>query len=386
MPNAGWYDSNLGRAYPLVTETSPRTLPNRALADFGCLLGPTVSYDATEHRVYLYGVRRSDGHYLFEFRSTAPALSGYSLTFCRHPDDLRFAVSNAVAKTAVTNALDWLTLTGDEWAELDGDEWAELLGEATESVDSEDSEDSQDSEDDSCEQAPLWSGYLVTGDLTSLAELLPNNGDVLLLDTSHQVEPTLLRSLLGGFLSSVSVANAERTRVATPEGCRAPCYPFTLASHYVQARCLQGALRFREGYNLAITQNDNDNSLLFSARKGSGLGEPCDEVPLFAEESPPQGSTLLTGGPTCDETVRTINGIGKRLFELTGRAGVVVSQSIYPHQLIVRIDAHDLVIRDDSENSESSQESEQAEQADCPPSADDTDPCACGADDSETSE
>ena len=336
--NAGWYDENMGRSFPLLADTVDVRLPdgtfpvepsgadnlrylsNRVLVDFGSIIGPDAGYDDATDVVYLYRVARDEGLFTFEFRSTAAGLDGLSLIFCRDIDEERFAV---------------------------------------ERVDATD-------EDEECPAASIWSGYLVTGDLAPLRALLPEDVHDISGDETFAVEPTLSRNLGLSSLDAIHLANGERTLASTPPGCREPCYDYERKDVYIQATCLQGPLRFQEGYNNAIVQNSNEGSLTFAARSGAGEGEPCGEVSLFEGEEPPQGSSLLTGGHTCDETIRSINGVNKRLFAIIGGNKVAVEPATTDlHQFRVIILGTD------------------EPPTDCDPPVDSEEPCECGPAESE---
>lgn len=394
MPNAGWYDDNMGRAYPLLTGATgikqpgggetpnpglAKYLPNDVLVDFGSIMGPDAAYDDAADLVYLYAISRQGDEFTFEFRSTAARLATWHLQFCRSLTDPRFAVEHVDAAVIQIDDPDWVGLTEEQWLALTAEESAALA--LTEPVEGE-------SEEWGCGSLPIWSGFLVTGDLTRLAATLPSDGQVLVGGTLQTVEPSLIRNLAGSAVNAVHLANKERTRVTAPVGCRPPCYDFTTEAVYVQATCLRNDLRFLAGYNAAITQNATDNSLQFAARQGSGKGTPCEEVPLFPGEAPPTGSSLLTGGPSCEETIRSINGVAARLFLLAGGAGTALTPSTTPHQLTIRVSGAVLVVDDSeaSEESEDSEESEELEHEDCDPPADGDDPCDCGALTSEESE
>ncbi len=307
MARDGFYDENRGRGYPLlaglVGDAAPgpnpgtlNYLPLPVLIDFGCIMGLDSQFVEDEDSVYLYRVSRSGSIFRLEFRSTAAGLVGASLIFRRTLDADKFAV---------------------EYVDDEND----------------DSDDS-DNSDSPCVDEPLWSGFLVTGDLTELAELLAD-GQQLLGGSTYLVEPALVRSLVDGYLRSISVANAERTRAESPEGCRPPCWPFALAEHYVYRRCLQGPIRFQDGYNSVIRVDAGRNTIEFAAGEGAGAGVPCEEVPLYPQEAAPQGSELLTGGPRCNEVVRSVNGLGGPRLNI--EAGNGVSLLVLPTQHRIKI-------------------------------------------------
>lgn len=373
MPNAGWYDDNMGRAYPLVATLRP-DLPDDVLVDFGCLIGPQVGF-TVDDTVYLHRIFRTGDSFYFEFRSTAAGLNSLRLQFCRQLTDPRFA-TDYYEVVPPPEGLVWETLSEGQWAGLDEAGWSVLLGDQDGSL-----SQSEESESADCSRPEIWSGFLVTGDLSRLADVLAD-GESISGGEDAMVEPTLVRNLGSSTVNAIYIANKERTRTTAPRGCRPPCHDFELETVYVQSTCLQGDVRFKPGYNSAVTQNNTENSLQFAARKGSGEGEPCEEVRLFEEETPPDGSSLLTGGPSCEDTVRSINGIANRVFALVGGNGVSVGQSTNPHQLTIRVNGAAIQTGD----SEVSEESETIEQEDCDPPVDSVDPCDCGEAASEESE
>lgn len=373
MPNAGWYDDNMGRAYPLVTTLRP-DLPDDVLVDFGCLIGPQVGF-GIDDKVYLQQVSRNGGSVYFEFRSTATGLAGLRLVFCRQLTDERFAVDYDEI-IPPPPGLVWETLDEGQWEGLDEQGWSILLAEIGEAP-----VQSEESESQECSRPEIWSGFLVTGDLSRLAAVLAD-GETITGGSSVAIEPTLIRNLGSSTVNAIYIANKERTRTTAPRGCRPPCYDFELQDVYVQSTCLQDVIRFKPGFNSAVTQNATENSLQFAARKGGGDGEPCHEVALFPEETSPNGSSLLTGGPSCGDTVRSINGIAHRVFALVGGNGVSVTQSDNPHQLTIRINGAAIRVGD----SEVSEESETPELETCDPPVDSVDPCDCGEAASEESE
>ena len=308
MARNGFYDENRGRGYPLlagvVGQDAPsvnpgeaRYLPLETLIDFGCVMGLDSEFVEDEHSAFLYRVSRTGDIFTFEFRTTAPGIAGSSLTFQRHLAAASYSV---------------------------------------EYVDDENSENSADS-DSPCPGDPGWTGFLVTGDLAPLAEVL-TSGNSLLGGEDYRVEPGLIRSLVSSYVRSVSVANGDRTRAESAAGCKPLCWPIAVADYYVQRRCLQGNLRFQEGHNSVIRADAAKNAIEFSASVGAGAGEVCDEVPVVVGEEPPIGSDLLTGGLKCNETVRSINGVGGPRVTLT--AGKGVSMTVVPSQSLLQVNVN----------------------------------------------
>lgn len=301
MASPGWFNDNANRAYPLVTGTvrrpgagQVRNLPNGVLVDAGFVLGTGAAYDEAEHEVRLYRVRREGGYVYFDFESTAPAMFGSYLTFRRDA-----AETDYVTDDTDSDAEYGLSLTNP---------------------------------DEECLE-PLWSGFLTTGDVSALG--LADGESLIGGDGQGLVEPALVQNLSGTYVSSVNLGNDDRTRAEGPEACDAITWPSHPEPFYVNAACLRGVVQFKPGYNSVIEQADNDNRITFRAEVGAGAGEPCNEVPLFPGESPPVGGTLLSGGPACGEVLRSINGIGGRLFDFLAGLGFQISSDPEGHAVVV---------------------------------------------------
>ena len=114
----------------------------------------------------------------------------------------------------------------------------------------------------------------------------------------------------------------------------------------VNARCLRGNLQVKDGYNILLTQNTADNSLTIGAAVGAGAGQLCSgDIPLYAGETPPTGSTVLSGGPTCAQVIQTINGItGPSISILPGQGVSVDQSSKNKNTLVVNLDLHGLAV------------------------------------------
>lgn len=294
MAKAGLYNENAFRAYPFITPAylpdglpaSGLDLPSSAILDMGLIMGPQAGYTAA-YRVYLYTISRAGSTFTFEFRTDAPGASTYGLVFTRDLTEPEYATEFSEAGT-----------TSGSSSSAAGD----------------------------CTTLPLWEGFLVTGDLTELGELIAD-GETKTYTGQWEIEPALIQNLAAAFVTSINLANITRTHV-TPTGECSLSSSSSADVIYVQATCLQGDVKLVEGFSAVITQDDIANSLTIGASVGAGEGLPCEEVPLYAGEVPPPGSSLLTGGPSCDEIVRTINGVGGRVLRLYAGNGV----SIEPHE------------------------------------------------------
>lgn len=321
----GFYNDNINRDYPFIHLTTG-TLPDSAVADFGCIMGAGSGFIEGEHTVKLYRIRRLDTVVEYEFTCDAPGLTDYVLRFTADTSDELYTTIHAVAVLAAdTSAID---------CALDCAVSCALPDETT------------------CSGDHVWSGFLVIGKITELIAVLTHTTSVCgetTLDLYSKtfnigVEPSVIVNISGSYVRSLSVANAERTRATAPEFCREYCWPFPLKDHYVNCECVTGPIRFVEGYNTCIVQNDLENSITINACLGGGKGEPCTEVPIFADEEPPTGRTTLNGALKCSEIIKTINGVGQRFFELLGGSGVTVTSVPEANKIIVDVNLHTLAV------------------------------------------
>ena len=110
------------------------------------------------------------------------------------------------------------------------------------------------------------------------------------------------------YVRAVNVGNFARATIPHNDTCGSDS--LSLEPYTVQATCIDGDIMWKEGYNCAIRQDTVENAIIIGAGLGSGVGEPCEEVPLNPEESSAiYAGELLTGGPGCDEIVKSINGV-----------------------------------------------------------------------------
>jgi hypothetical protein len=306
MPALEFYNDNANRLYPFVDEGPPAMtysgggellLPDSAVVDFTVITGLDIAFSVQLHRVYLYEIMRLGDEFHFTFRFTAPLLGDRELIFCRHLNDPEFSQDRQeVANTSASLALPCGGLIVEAW--------------------------------------------LTTGAMDDLAALLASGEYLRRADGNVWVEPTRLQSLENAFVRTINLANDARTIV--PHACSESSEDVT-DGIIVGTRCMDGPIKFKEGYNSTIRQLDGDNVLEFAAGVGAGLGEPCGEVPLFPGETPPPGSTLLTGGPTCNEIIKTINGIpGPAYRFLAGRGVSILTDDAVPNRIIIDYNLHGL--------------------------------------------
>jgi hypothetical protein len=336
MGKIGWYNDNANRSYPFVKGTVdaqppavPKTiadLPDGIIVDAGFLMGLKSAFDHELHEAYLHEIRREGSMFFLEFRSDAPGLFERPLIFTREVGDPDYQL--------------------------------EFVDNLNEPVTSEsESGFSASGSGEPCGPEPLWSGFVVTGKLSALEELLPADDAVVRLATTDGlIEPALIQSLVQSYVDSLSVANNDRTRVTAAENCDEVTWPHPTDIVFVRDECVRGDVRLKAGFNAVIQQNPFDNLITIGAITGAGEGEVCEQVPLFDGESPPDDSVLLEGGPLCNEAVRSINGVGGRLLDIMAGLGAVVTPDPENNKVIVNMDMTGLAlcfVSDVSEVSES---------------------------------
>ena len=323
MAKPDFYNDNAFRAYPLVSSTpgvdmcynvaggAVLQLPPSAIVDFGCVVGIEAEFDETQDYIYLYQVIKNASLSLqFKFRSLCPGLENLELVFSRHPNDGGYVTSYATASV----------ITGLELTDAQ-----ELCGDA-----------------------PLWEGYLVTGSFAALLELLTFTGASLNhtsvnLDTTPpypRVEPGRIQNLRSSMVTGIHVGNMARTAITAPAGCTGIANAFSNRIH-INSSCIAGDVKFAAGYNCSIRQDTQNNALTFSAGVGAGLGEPCEEIKIVEEEESPDGGTLLTGGPTCAEVMKSLNGLSAEGLSLVAGTGVKLLQ-VGDSEITIDFDLHDL--------------------------------------------
>lgn len=306
MARPGWLNDNEYRSYPFIPQDtvgvslSDVELPAELLVEAVFIMGLEAEFDEETDYVYLYQVRRTALTIEIEFRTTADGASNYALTFSRD-------------------------ITASEWETSDAE--AGVIEAAGSSMDSY-----------ACGETPRWEGTITTGKLDAILLALPDPGDELTFMVGEwMIEPARIQNLRKAFLQSVGLANIDRTRWKADLDCDE-----TVSAEdrpiYVHTSCMDGDLKFKEGYNCSIRQEDGTNTIIIGAIIGAGAGLACEEVPLYEGEIPPEGSELLSGGPKCTEILKTLNGVGGRIVRIFGGPGIqVTADPLSPHTVFVNV-------------------------------------------------
>lgn len=312
MSTPSFFNQNENRAYPFTdSDTNPL---DSVVVDVGFVAGPRSRYESGVHAVRLVSLRRQGAFFYLDFTSDAPELFGVPLTFSRHISSGDFAVEFIDSGTAGISA----------------------------SSDSGFS-DSESLAHRACDE-PLWWGFLVTGRMSTLEELLPSDGA---LSFSATVEPALIQNLAEAYVTQLATANIDRTRVTASEECEGEAEESN-STVYTNATCVIGDVVLVAGYNSTITQSDQDNSITLGAVVGAGAGEPCEQVERYPGEQPPDGSSLLEGGPRCNQVLRSVNGIAGPLLSLIAGRGVTITSVPEENTVIVNVNMTGLALCFDS--------------------------------------
>lgn len=328
MPRPNFFNDNINRTFPFQRGTAgvdtppsgPVTmlqLPDDFIADCGFIMGPESGFVEGTHSIFLYKISRLSASRIdFEFRSDAPNLNDTPLIFSRDVSDPLY--TREFVESDLPNPFP-----------------------NSQSLSLSLSESIPNSE---CGE-PYWSGYLVTGRLEQIVTRLGIGETITRADnTETLVEPALIQNLDQNQLVSLNIANADRTRAFRPLNCPPNEWDFPTGIIYVNYECLQGDLRLRAGYNLSLSQNNLSNTIQFEAVLNAGLGEPCEQIPLFPEETPPidADNNLLAGDFYCNEVLRTVNGIAGPNLNVFAGNGVAIVADNANHKLIIDINLSDL--------------------------------------------
>lgn len=291
------YNSNDQISFPFIHGDPlgllpPATLPRQGIVDAGFVMGIDSEFDIETDSVYLHSFYVNLGSVFFDFRSNATGFSSHRFLF-----DFP-AGSTAFGTTCYADAT---LITGGP------------------------------------EEPNLGRAFLTVGDLTDILSL----GDTLWTLTGLlRIEPGLIQTEVGSFISSVAVGNKAR---CCPEACGVPsssssseaaCDPDRI---FLQAQGLMGDILFREGNNIGIQLDEANNAILFDALLGLGEGETCEDVIIDGDGDGGfhRGESCLT----CGEVIRSVNGrvIPGGKLVLSGWPGVQITPDSDNHLIYITL-------------------------------------------------
>lgn len=301
MSKQGFYNDNMFRTYPFIDPDNGVGLPKSTIVDFGCYICSDVQYVEGQNNVWLRSVSRTGNAFTFTFECDAAGLTGNYLVFTRYLSDPEMSYS-----------------------------FSDFQGDYT-SSDAPLNDHNESDSFNSCPEKILWEGYLVTGNLEELAAIL-SSGNAIYGVTN--VEPSLVVNIQDSSVRTINIANRLPVTVTPAEGCGTASdgeKPI-----YVYRSCITGDITFSHGYSCNVNLTNSSNEISFTATvsnsiKGQFCGNEEDTgiylksnlVPgmqVSSKHTVPSGSVLYTGGPSCRETLKSINGINaKRLWIVGGR-------------------------------------------------------------------
>lgn len=306
MSKQGFYNDNLFRAYPFKDPDIGLQLPESTLVDFNCYIYIDVGYAEDQNKVWLYSVERVGNDFAFKFACDADGLTGNYLTFVKNLSDPEFSYafsSNIESYTSSSIVLD------------------ETLNESY--------------APNTCPEKILWEGYIVIGSLAELADTM-NPGDII-YDYSGDtvVEPALVINIQDSTVRTLNIANRLPAQVTPPDGCEGPP---VLDEILVHRTCITGDVVFSHGYCCDVGMTVADNEINFTALetgsiKGNFCGNEQDTaiyiksllvpgIQVASTHVVPANSALYSGGPTCRETLKSINGISAKRLWIVGGKGI----------------------------------------------------------------
>lgn len=275
MSKQGFYLDNMFRTYPFVDPItgSIAAFPKSTIVDFNCYIYNEVGYVEGVNTVWLHSTERTSDTIIFKFASDAAGLSGNYLTFVTRINDPEMSYS-----------------------------FSESAGEYT---------SSSIPIEDECPRKIIWEGYLVSGNLSELAELMPVDEIVYSPSSEARIEPSLVINIQNSNIRTINIANKVPPQANAPDGC--PAYPY-VGGTLVHTRCITGDVVFDHGYSCNVAASTSVNEITFTTSvDGAIKGQVC-------------GSTLFTtGGPDCSDTLKSINGMGAKRLWIVGGRGVSLS-------------------------------------------------------------
>jgi hypothetical protein len=302
MPRPGFYNDNEYRAYPFVyaPQYSGPALPNSAVVDCGVIMGLDSGFDPTIHKVWLASITRANNVVSFLLATDAPGAINKPIQFDRDEDD---------------------------------SEWATSPGQAA----------FPDAVNPLCSPTPVWEGFLVSGPLQELLSILAPGETITFPAGARVLEPARIQSLVKSYLRSLNIGNTQRTYALPPAECRDTEPGDSDNDIVINARCLSGDVRLKEGYNCRIRQVTGSNEIRVAAERNAGdtnTAELCEhggELPLYQNEPFDDDTGFYSGGPSCKEMISTVNGVGGPGLTLMGGPGVRITTNADTHTITVAL-------------------------------------------------
>lgn len=188
----------------------------------------------------------------------------------------------------------------------------------------------------------LLSGFIVTGRQEEMLKL-PNNSVV--SPANFVFEPALTVNRSGTVVTSIRVANEDRTRVSESNDNAGNRDIIEITGD------LRGDLKLVDGYNTEIRYNVVQGQIVFRVLQGAGAGNSCSDIPVFPGETLSSDSSP-EGVLRCEDVLRSFNGVGGQRFDFLGQADSQVRVIDDENRIVIDLEPESLrqcLINGDSE-------------------------------------
>jgi hypothetical protein len=311
MAKQGFYFENMFRSYPFIDDGSEPPIPKDSVVDFNCAVNYGSGFVDGINTVSLYSIEKTIDKLILSFKCDAVGLINRTLVF-----------SVDYPASELTYAFSYLKL----------DEDPDVNSSSSSSGSS-----SSSSSSEVLNEAVLWDGFIIFGKLDAILDSM-YVGEIVLVDSSYFIEPTLIKNLQSADVQSISIANQTPEQATPASGCGDDT--LVLYENLIYHEGLVGDVRFVNGYSCNIALSKADNSVLFTATitdavkgqfcndEGPSIKYPSTLVPgirMGADQEIPDGSELYSGGPTCKDTIKSINGMGGKRLWVVGGKGITLT-------------------------------------------------------------
>jgi hypothetical protein len=301
MAKQGFYFDNMFRSYPFVNDGSEPPIPKDAVVEFNCSVNYESGFVDGLNTVNLYSIEKTINKLILSFKCDALGLIDKTLVF---------SVDYPAAE--LTYAFSYVKL---------------------------DENTSSNSSSEVLNQDVLWDGFIIFGNIDVLLESM-YVGEIVIISSSYLIEPTLIKNIQSADVQSISIANQTPEQATPASGCGDDS--LVLYENLVYHEGLIGDVRFVNGYSCNITLSSTDNSVAFTATvtdatkgqfcndEGPAIKYPSTLVPgikMGTEQEIPDGSELYSGGPTCKDTIKSINGMGGKRLWVVGGKGITLTST-----------------------------------------------------------
>jgi len=311
MAKQGFYFDNMFRSYPFVDPAVEPPIPKETVVEFNCAVNYGSGFVDGVNTVRLHSIEKTINQLILEFKCDADGLINKSLVF-----------SINYPATELTYSFSYVK-----------------LDEGYNSNNSSSSSSSSSSSVAGIDEDLLWDGFIIFGNIDSIVDSM-YVGEIVVVDSIYVIEPTLIKNLQSADVQSISIANQTPEQATPASGCGED--PLVLYENLVYHEGLIGDIRFVDGYSCNVTLSSARNSVTFTATVTDAIkGQFCKDEPssikypstlipgikMGTDQEIPDGSELYSGGPTCKDTIKSINGMGGKRLWVVGGKGITLTST-----------------------------------------------------------